>query len=55
MEIPGIVKVISRLRPIHSPRPLSIGLMPRLRITTSAAPIKPKMAPDAPTVNPFGQ
>ncbi len=30
--------------------PLSIGLMPRARSTTNAAPISPNTAPDAPTV-----
>ena len=54
IEMFGIVKVISRFRPIHSPRPLSIGLIPRLRMTTTAAPIRPKIAPDAPTVGAVG-
>jgi hypothetical protein len=30
--------------------PLSIGLMPRSRMTITTAPINPKIAPDAPTV-----
>jgi hypothetical protein len=42
--------VKTRLIPSHSPRPLSIGLMPRERITTMAAPSRPKIAVDAPTV-----
>ena len=46
--------MISRLSPIQRPSPLSIGLMPRLRITTTAAPISPKMPPEAPTVSAFG-
>ena len=48
IEIPGIANVKSRLMPSQTPRPLSIGLMPRLRITTTAAPIRPKIAPEAP-------
>ena len=34
--------------------PLSSGLMPRLRMTTTAAPISPKMPPEAPTVSESG-
>ena len=52
--MPGIVKVISRFRPIHSPSPLSIGFMPRARMTITAAPIRPKIAPEAPTVRALG-
>ena len=54
IEMPETVKVISRLSPIQRPRPLSIGLMPRLRMTITAAPIRPKMPPEAPTVSEFG-
>jgi hypothetical protein len=54
IEMFGIVKVISRLSPSHSPRPLSIGSMPRWRMTTRAAPISPKIAPEAPTVGADG-
>ena len=50
MEMLGIVNVISRFRPIQIPRPLSIRLRPRLRATMAAPPIRPKTAPDAPTV-----
>jgi hypothetical protein len=42
------------LIPIHSGRPLCIGSMPRLRMITTAAAIRPNTAPDAPTVNAFG-
>ena len=50
IEMFGTVNVISRLSPIQNPRPLSIGLIPRLRMTTKAAPINPNTAPEAPTV-----
>ena len=50
----GIVNVISRLSPIQRPSPLSIGLIPRLRMTMNAAPISPNTAPEAPTVGDVG-
>ena len=43
-----------RFSPIQKPRPLSIRFMPRLRMTITAAPISPKIAPEAPTVGEFG-
>ena len=52
--MPGIANVNTRLIPSHRPRPLSIGLIPRLRMTTTAAPINPKIAPEAPTVSASG-
>ena len=54
IEMFGIVNVISRFRPIHRPSPLSIGFMPRLRMTTKAAPIRPNTAPEAPAVGAVG-
>ena len=54
IEMLEMVNVSSRLSPSHNTRPLSSGLMPRLRMTTTAAPIRPKMPPDAPTVSEFG-
>jgi hypothetical protein len=36
------------------PRPDCMGLMPRARCITNAAAIKPKTAPDAPTVTALG-
>ena len=52
IDIPGTANVIRRFRPIQMPSPLSMIPMPRLRITRAAAPISPKIAPDAPTVRP---
>ena len=54
IEMFGIVNVMTRLSTSHSPSPLSIGLIPRRRMTTSAAPISPNTAPEAPAVNPWG-
>src|SRR5207247_785955 len=54
IEMFGTEKVISRFSPIHSPRPLSISEIPRRRRVTAAAPISPKIAPEAPTVGALG-
>ena len=50
IEMPLIVNERSRLKPSQNTRPLSIGLIPRERSTMIAAPSRPKMAPEAPTV-----
>ena len=52
--MPGIANVNARLIPSQSPSPLSMIAIPRLRSTTTAAPISPKIAPEAPTVRASG-
>ena len=54
IEMLFTLNVITRLSTIQIPSPLSMTLMPRLRITTAVAAISPKMAPDAPTVGAVG-
>ena len=50
----GTLKVITRFSTIQMPSPLSMMLMPRLRMTTAVAAMSPKMAPEAPTVGDVG-
>ena len=54
IEMPRTPKLSTRFRPSQKTSPLSIGLMPRDRMITMAAPSSPKIAPDAPTVVPTG-
>ena len=54
IEMFGTLNVITRFSTIQMPSPLSMMLMPRLRITTAVAPISPKIAPEAPTVGASG-
>src|SRR6266576_3100816 len=52
--MPGSVKLMMRLITIRPPTPLCMMGIWRERISTAAAPISPKTAPDAPTVNECG-
>jgi hypothetical protein len=54
IEMPGIVNVSNRLSSSVVPRPVVIGLTPRWRMPTNAAPISPKTAPEAPPWNSLG-
>ena len=54
-EMPGIVKLMTRLRRISVPTPLCMSGILRARISTAAAPITPKIAPEAPTVRLWGE
>ena len=46
--MPGIVNVIARLSRITGPMPVCMMLMPRERAKITNAPMRPKMAPEAP-------
>ena len=48
--MPGTTKLIARLIRIVGAKPDCIGLMPRACRMTTPAPIRPKTAPEAPTV-----
>ena len=53
-EMSGTLKLMIRLSTISPPTPLwKIGIW-RARISTAAAPIRPKIAPEAPTVGTWG-
>ena len=54
-EIPGIEKLMIRLSTISPPTPLWKSGIWRARISTAAAPISPKIAPEAPTVRACGE
>ncbi len=54
MEMPGTAKLNTRLITISTPSPDCARLMPRDRWKEAAAPMIPKMAPDAPTVSTSG-
>ena len=54
IEMLGTLNVITRFSTIQMPSPLSMTLMPRLRMTTAVAAMSPKMAPEAPTVGDGG-
>ena len=49
-----MMKLIARLKRITGPMPDCIGSIPRARCSTKAAPIRPKTAPEAPTVTALG-
>ena len=51
IEMPEIDSVSTRLRTIVPPMPDCHGSMPRWRSSMKAAPSRPKIAPDAPTVS----
>ena len=50
IEMPGTANVNTRLIRISGPMPVWNGLMPRDRMATNVAPIRPNTAPEAPIV-----
>ena len=54
MEMPDTETVNTKLSNKVSPRPVCMGLMPRSRMPTNAAPMSPNTAPDAPPVSASG-
>jgi hypothetical protein len=53
-ETLGMANVKTRLRTISIPIPVENGSIPRERMATKAAPMRPKTAPEAPTVGSLG-
>jgi hypothetical protein len=49
-----MIRLIPRLKRISIPMSVWNGLIPRVRSSTAAAPMRPKTAPEAPTVSASG-